>query len=95
MARTQAADYEERRTAIVEQAAKLYAVHGFLGASLAELASACNTSKSLIYHYYASKEDILFDVMDSHVEALNHAADTILDGPGAAPERLREGLGVQ
>jgi AcrR family transcriptional regulator len=89
MARTQAADYEQRRTAIVEQAAKLYAAHGFLGAPLAELASACNTSKSLIYHYYPSKEDILFDVMDSHVEALNDAADAILQGPGAPAERLR------
>ena len=70
MARTQAADYEERRTAIVEQAARLFAERGFLGASIADLAEACDSSKSLIYHYYASKEDILYDVMHSHVRAL-------------------------
>ena len=67
MARKQAPDFEQRRDAILEQAARLYAAQGFLGASVADLARACKTSKSLIYHYYPSKEDILFDVMHSHV----------------------------
>ena len=89
MARTQAADYEERRLAIVEAAAELYAQHGFLGASLADLATKCNSSKSLIYHYYASKEDILFEVMSSHVEALNAASDEVEALQLPASERLR------
>jgi len=63
MARTQAADFEQRREKIVERAAQLFAERGFLGASIADLAKACKTSKSLIYHYYSSKEEILFDVM--------------------------------
>ncbi|MEI9930208.1 MAG: TetR/AcrR family transcriptional regulator [Rhizomicrobium sp.] len=78
MARTQAADYEERRDAIVEQAANLFAARGFLGASLSDIADACNTSKSLLYHYYPSKEDILFAVMHSHVAALLDAAQTVV-----------------
>lgn len=77
MARTQAADFEKRREAIVEHAARLFAERGFLGASIADLAAACSTSKSLIYHYYASKEDILFDVMHAHVGALLDAAEEI------------------
>jgi len=70
MARTQSADYAIRREAIVDRAAELFAERGFLGASIADLADALKTSKSLIYHYYDSKEDILFDVMHSHVKAL-------------------------
>ena len=90
MARTQAADYEERRAAIVEQAAHLFAERGFLGASIADLAEACDSSKSLIYHYYASKEDILYDVMHSHVQALLDAAEDVA-GAGASPaEKLRD-----
>lgn len=77
MARTQAADYEERRDHIVEKAAKLYAERGFLGASISDLAQACRMSKSLIYHYYPSKEDILFDVMHSHVKALLDATEGV------------------
>lgn len=77
MARTQAADFDKRREAIMDTAARLYAAKGFLGASVAEIAVACKTSKSLIYHYYPSKEDILFDVMDSHVQSLVEAVSGI------------------
>jgi len=90
MARTQAADYEQRREAIVEAAAELYAQNGFLGASLVDLAERCNYSKSLIYHYYGSKEDILFEVMSTHIEALNEVGDAISADPGPADVRLRK-----
>jgi AcrR family transcriptional regulator len=90
VARTQAADFGERRAAIVEHAARLFAERGFLGASIADLAEACETSKSLIYHYYGSKEDILFDVMHSHVRALLDAAKEIAVQEIAPAEKLRE-----
>lgn len=77
MARTQAADYGERRKSIVEKAAELYAERGFLGASLSDLAQVCGVSKSLIYHYYPSKEDILFEVMHSHVATLLTATEAV------------------
>jgi AcrR family transcriptional regulator len=89
MARTQAADYEQRRAEIVECAARLFAERGFLGTSIADLAKACDSSKSLIYHYYASKEDILFDVMHSHVRALLDSAEIIAAGTVPPPEKLR------
>lgn len=90
MARTQAADFEERRAGIVEHAARLFAERGFLGASIADLAEACEISKSLIYHYYDSKEDILFDVMHSHVRALLDSAEEISARSIAPAEKLRE-----
>ena len=89
MARTQAADYDERKEAIVEAAAALYARRGFNGASVADLAERCKTSKSLIYHYYQSKEDILFDVMISHVRALDEAARKAIAGEGDPALKLR------
>ena len=89
MARTQAGDYAERRAAIVERAAELFAKKGFDGASLSDLARACKTSKSLLYHYFPSKEDILFEVMDSHIRALGDAARAVAQSAAPAPERLR------
>ena len=89
MARTQAADYDQRRAEIVAHAARLYAKHGFLGASVADLAMACDVSKSAIYHYYPSKEDILYDVMISHVRALEEAAAAAMAHEGRAEEKLR------
>ncbi|MFZ5609649.1 MAG: TetR/AcrR family transcriptional regulator [Pseudomonadota bacterium] len=88
MARTQAADYAARREAIVETAATLFAQRGFLGASVAALATACQASKSLIYHYYASKEDILYAVMASHIDALLGAAEGIAKARRPAQAKL-------
>ena len=89
MARTQAADFEQRREAIVDRAAELFAEHGFSETSVADLATACATSKSLVYHYYKSKEEILYAVMSSHVDQL--IEDTAAaGGPQAdAPGKLR------
>ncbi len=70
MARTQAADYDAKRDAITHHAARLFARKGFAAASLSDLAERCKVSKSLIYHYYASKEVILFDVMNEHIDEL-------------------------
>lgn len=74
MPRPQSAEYPLRREAIVEQAAELFAARGFLGASMADLAAACGASKSLLYHYFPAKEDILYEIMRSHLEALEAAA---------------------
>lgn len=89
MARTQAADYEERREAIVEKSAALFAARGFLGASVSDIAKACNTSKSLLYHYYPSKEDVLYAVMASHIDTLVDHVEEALAAPGDARARLR------
>ena len=70
MARTQADDYEEKRAAIRDSAAMLFAQKGFAAASIAEIARASGVSKSLIYHYYGAKDEILFDLMSAHVREL-------------------------
>ena len=85
MARPQSPDYDKRREAILEAAAHLYARRGFQGASIADLAKATGTSKSLIYHYFPSKDDILHETMAAHLDALVAAADdaTRSGGPEA------------
>lgn len=87
MARPQSPDYDKRRDAIVSAAAALYARRGFAGASIADLAQACGSSKSLIYHYFPSKDDILYEVMAAHLDALVDAAYDSMQAGGAA-ERL-------
>ncbi len=89
MARPQSPDYDKRREAMVATAAHLYARRGFQGASVADLAKACSTSKSLVYHYFPSKEDILYEVMASHLELLVTVAEGAMQRRElAAAERL-------
>lgn len=75
MARPQSPDYDKRREAILDAAARLFAARGFSGASMADLAKACGTSKSLVYHYFPSKDDVLYAVMTSHLDDLVGAAE--------------------
>ena len=88
MARPQSPDYDRRRAAILKAAARLYARRGFRGASVADLAVACKASKSLVYHYFPSKEDILHQVMADHLDRLV-AASVEATRTGTAEERLR------
>src|SRR5262249_25087432 len=44
----------------------------------------------LIYHYYESKEDILYDVMISHVRALEAAAQEVVASDATPERKLRE-----
>jgi len=88
MARPQSPDYDKRRDAILAAAAQLYARRGFQGVSVADLAKACGTSKSLIYHYFPSKDDILYAAMAAHLDALVAAAEEATRSGGAAA-RLR------
>lgn len=81
MARPRAEDYEEKRQDILTQAARLFARQGFARTSVSELSQACGASKAFIYHYYKSKEAILYDLAKGHV---SHLVEVV----GSVPECL-------
>jgi AcrR family transcriptional regulator len=70
MARTRANDYDKKRLGILSRSARLFAQHGFTGTSITMIADACGVSKALMYHYYDSKDDVLFDVLSDHLKHL-------------------------
>ncbi|MBO6604611.1 TetR/AcrR family transcriptional regulator [Boseongicola sp. H5] len=88
MPRGLARDHAEKRAALRKGAAKHFAEHGYDRASMASVASACGVSKALIYHYYDSKEALLFDILEGHLGALVKAVDRVPD-TGAPEAQLR------
>ena len=70
MVRTIAKDYDAKRDKILTAAAGVFAQRGVAGASMAEVAKACDISKGNIYHYYDSKLAMLFDILDSYLYRL-------------------------
>ncbi|MCV6584272.1 MAG: TetR/AcrR family transcriptional regulator [Marinibacterium sp.] len=81
MARTIAKDYDEKRAHILKTAARVFAEQGFARASMSQVAGACGISKANIYHYYDSKDALLFDILDSYLSALrDRLADLPLEG---------------
>lgn len=90
MARKQSPDYDRRKENIVAKASVLFAHRGFLGTSVSDLAAACSTSKALVYHYFGSKEDILYAVMSNHLDALLEAVEKVESlGSFTPAEKLR------
>ncbi|ACC72035.1 TetR/AcrR family transcriptional regulator [Paraburkholderia phymatum] len=70
MARTRAPDHESQRDQILELAAAKFAQTSYPSTSMADLAAASGTSKARLYHYYESKEAILFDLLDRYTKRL-------------------------
>ena len=84
MPRGVARDHEEKRTAIREASAGYFARSGVDRASMAGAARAAGVSKALIYHYWSSKEDLLFDILDAYLSELVAEVEAV-----EGPDRLR------
>jgi TetR/AcrR family transcriptional regulator len=93
MARPRSADHGIKRRAILDRSAKLFAQNGYDRTSMAEVASACGVSKALLYHYYASKETLLFDILSVHLQELLDATQAV-DKSLPPRERLRALVGA-
>ena len=70
MARTIAKDHEEKRRLILKAAAEVFAREGIARASMNEVAKTGGISKANIYHYYISKDALLFDILDTYLSSL-------------------------
>ncbi|QGZ37061.1 TetR/AcrR family transcriptional regulator [Stappia indica] len=85
MARPRAEDYDDKRKAILKTSAELFAEHGFDRASMNQIALGCGVSKALLYHYYANKDALLFDIIRDHLDELIAAVEE-----GATPDMTGE-----
>ncbi len=60
----EAADPKSRRQAILETAARVICERGYEGASIQDIADACNLTKAGLYHHIRSKEHLLLEIMN-------------------------------
>ena len=70
MARPISASHELRRDEILNVAATCFARQSYPATSMNDIAAAGGTSKARLYHYYESKEAILFDLLDRYTQKL-------------------------
>jgi len=88
MTRMRAEDYESKRRAILDRAAALFATHGYDKTTMNSVAADCGASKSHLYHYFASKEDLLFGIVREHIQEQSAELSTIVAEPRPAEERF-------
>jgi AcrR family transcriptional regulator len=86
-----AQDRSAKREAILRVAIDLFGERGFAGTSLDDVADRLGVTKPTIYHYFKTKEDILFQGVQVGMTALQESLES--DSPGATGlERLRHYL---
>lgn len=91
MARPQANDYTKKRAHILHVATRLFADQSFHATSITDIAKTCNTSKSLLYHYFPSKEQVLYEILNDHAQTLVNTFLPIIEEPSLdAKERLEK-----
>lgn len=74
-----------QREAILAEAAALFARHGYHGASMSDLAQACQLSKATLYHHYRDKSEVLINIADGHVSRLVELCDSVDHDVTVAP----------
>ena len=70
MARPRSEHYETVQTGILTAAAKCFATLGYERSSVSDLVRECNASRGTLYHYFESKEAILYSLLRIHVSGL-------------------------
>lgn len=70
MARPKSQQHDLKREEILDIAAQCFARQSYPAASMNDIAAAGGTSKARLYHYYESKEAILFDLLDRYTQRL-------------------------
>lgn len=94
MARTRAQDFEEKQRGILDKAAAVFAEQGMEKASMSQIAAHAQVSKALLYHYYPSKDALIFSIIAGHLEEVDAATEAADDANLPPEARLRHLVGA-
>jgi len=83
------ASLSSRREIILQEAAHMFREKGYRSANLRELAKRAGIQGGSIYHHFASKQEILFQVMDDTMSDMLAQLNARLEGAETAAEKLR------
>jgi AcrR family transcriptional regulator len=89
MARARAKDYGDKQREIMARAAALFVRKGYHNTSMAEIAQACGSSKARLYHYYPSKEALLYQMLSDFIKQVYLASHRALESSPVPQDALR------
>lgn len=85
-------DFELKKVAILEAAARLFAAKGYKDASLNELAVALRVTKPTLYYYFSNKDDILRSIKNHVHDEFVTALVAIRESDQRAIEQLEDAM---
>jgi TetR/AcrR family fatty acid metabolism transcriptional regulator len=82
---------EDKRTRILDAAIRVFAEHGYHGARVGDIAEDAGVAHGLLYHYFASKDEVLRTIFVENWGELIGRFRAVEDSDEPAPEKL-EGI---
>jgi AcrR family transcriptional regulator len=79
-----------RREQILQAAQKLFAENGFRETNLNDVATQLGFRRQAVYHYFRSKDEILYELIDRAGQAIATSAQPTLDADTPPAEKLAE-----
>jgi TetR/AcrR family transcriptional regulator, cholesterol catabolism regulator len=80
------------RAGILEAAARIFSEKGYHATSMQDIADAVNLQKASLYHHFASKQEILGDILDEALDLINTRLDIVLSQSLSPDEKLRQAM---
>jgi AcrR family transcriptional regulator len=80
------------RERIMDAALRLFDRSGFTGTTVREIATACDLSPGALYNHFASKDDLLFAIIDEFHDLADDVIAGALRGASEHPESQLESL---
>lgn len=77
-----------KREALLRTAARFFNERGFHATSLDDVATSLNVTKPTLYHYFANKDEILFECTRRGLDAIAEAMAATTASGGSPAERL-------
>jgi AcrR family transcriptional regulator len=80
---------EFRRSGILRAARKIFARHGYDGATMDDVADACSIAKGTLYLYFKSKQQIYLGVLKQDLQLLREANERAIQAAKTGPDKVR------
>ena len=80
--------WEQRREAIIDTSARVFARQGYHATGIMELCAANDLGKGALYHYIGSKEELLAAIHDRVMDEVMLGADRVAEAGGSPSAQL-------
>ncbi|KQV79306.1 TetR family transcriptional regulator [Massilia sp. Root351] len=78
----------QTRTRLIDTAQQLFVAHGYGGTSIRDIAERAGYSQGAFYSNFASKEEVLLELLRGHMEAEGAQLASVMDSDGRMPEQI-------
>jgi AcrR family transcriptional regulator len=82
----------ERRKQLLGVARRVFAIHGYRGASMESIAEAAGVTKPVLYQHFSSKKALYSSLLDADIAELRHALEHAFTHAESNEDRFKQGF---